>query len=366
MRNLDFGEYYSVLSPFKCAFHSDRMSTFLNGQFYDIKPVTVHLVPTLRCNHQCFFCTYGGLKDTEDRMSIDKTTMSRSLIYKTIDQLAENGVKGVIFSGGGEPTLYAHLTDAMKYCIERGMEVAINTNGHFIKENLIHDLIKINPTYIRISLNSGSGIVQKLTTGVDDFKLILENIEKLIFLKREMGATTDISIGYVVNVLNVNDLRNLAEVLLEMEEKMYSRYSIENGLYSLQIRPVSNYENSKHIRSEAMKQVASYLKNQYGESYEKEYYDFMLNGAQCSTRVLKLALNIIENDLIPRFQNSSNIKIVYPRQKYLDLIDKRTRSYDVCLSCPGFFLSGQMVTCTIASNGLGLRGLKSEIFKQIR
>jgi radical SAM protein with 4Fe4S-binding SPASM domain len=190
--------------------------------------------------------------------------------------------------------------------------------------------------YIRISINAGSNTVQKLTTGVDDFDLVLHNVEKLIEYKEKIKSSTDISIGYVVNVLNLNDLEKLSGILLRMEEQMQAAYGIKQSIFSLQIRPVSNYENSKHIDQKALNAAGAYLKDHYGASFEEEYYDFMLSGAQCSKRTLKAALDTIENVLIPKFSLKSNIRIVYPRQKYIDLIGKGERGYDRCLSCPWF------------------------------
>ena len=262
--------------------------------------------------------------------------MAPFLIYKVLDQLALNNVRGVIFTGGGEPAVYPDLIPAMRYGLNKGMDIAINTNGHFSNEKMIRDLIGLNLRYIRISLNAGSNIVQKLTTGVDDFDLVLRNVEKLIEYKEKIKSCTDISIGYVINVLNLHDLVKLSEILLKLEERMRMAHGIEQSIFSLQIRPVSNYENSKHIDQKALRTAGAYLRDHYGVSFQQEYYDFMLSGAQCSERTLKAALDTIENVLIPRFSIKSNIRIVYPRQKYIDLIGKGERGYDQCRSCPWF------------------------------
>lgn len=332
MKNDHFGKRYSVLSPFKCTYYPDRMKKIASGEFDQIAPVTAHLVPTLRCNHRCFFCTYGKLKDADDKAG--KITMEAEKMFSAIDHLKKAGVKGVIFTGGGEPTCYPHLIEAMQYAKQSGLEIAINTNG-LMKESLITELIRVEPTYIRISLNAGSRIVEKLTTGVDDYPIVLRNIETMVALKHQLHTRTDISIGYVVNVLNVNDLMNLAETLLEMERRFEQR-GIVNGLFSLQIRPVSNYENSKHIMPETIEDPANYLEHQVGMEEKLEFLDFMQNGAQCSAKTLEKALEIIEGKLIPLFDRQSKIKIVYPRQKYIDLIHKTGRRYDRCLSCPWF------------------------------
>jgi MoaA/NifB/PqqE/SkfB family radical SAM enzyme len=308
------------------------MKKIASGEFDQIAPVTAHLVPTLRCNHRCFFCTYGKLKDADDKAG--KITMEAEKMFSAIDHLKKAGVKGVIFTGGGEPTCYPHLIEAMQYAKQSGLEIAINTNG-LMKESLITELIRVEPTYIRISLNAGSRVVEKLTTGVDDYPIVLRNIETMVALKHQLHTRTDISIGYVVNVLNVNDLMNLAETLLEMEQRFEQR-GIVNGLFSLQIRPVSNYENSKHIMPETIEGPANYLEHQVGMEEKLEFLDFMQNGAQCSAKTLEKALEIIEGKLIPLFDRQSKIKIVYPRQKYIDLIHKTGRRYDRCLSCPWF------------------------------
>lgn len=332
MKNDRFGGRYSVLSPFKCTYYPDRMKKIEAGEFDQIAPVTAHLVPTLRCNHRCFFCTYGKLKDADDKAG--KITMEAEKVFSVIDNLKKAGVRGVIFTGGGEPTCYPHLIEAMRYAKQSGLEIAINTNG-VMKQSLISELIRVEPTYIRVSLNAGSRIVQRLTTGADDYQIVLRNIETMVAFKHQLHTRTDISVGYVVNVLNVNDLMDLAETLLEMEQRL-ERRGIVNGLFSLQIRPVSNYENSKHMMPESIEGPANYLEHHVGMEEKLEFLDFMQNGAQCSAKTLQKALKIIEEKLIPLFDRQSKIKIVYPRQKYLDLMHKTGRRYERCLSCPWF------------------------------
>ncbi|MEA5049454.1 MAG: radical SAM/SPASM domain-containing protein [Eubacteriales bacterium] len=332
MKDDYFGRRYSVLSPLKCTYYPDRMKKIETGEFHQIAPVTAHLVPTLKCNHRCFFCTYGKLKDSDDKAG--KITMEAEEVFSAIDSLKKAGVRGVIFTGGGEPTCYPHLIEAMLYAKKNGLEIAINTNG-LMKESLITELIRVEPTYIRVSLNAGSRIVQKLTTGVDDYQIVLKNIETMVELKHRYHTRTDISVGYVVNVLNVDDLMNLAETLLEMERRL-ERKGIVNGLFSLQIRPVSNYENSKHILPQTIEGIADYLEQHMGGEKRLEFFDFMQNGAQCSAKTLEKALKIIEEELIPLFDRKSKMKIIYPRQKYLDLIHRTGRRYNRCLSCPWF------------------------------
>ena len=57
-----FGEHYGALVPTKWMYHEDPVEKLIEGNYWDISPITAQLVPTLNCTHKCYFCTYGGAK----------------------------------------------------------------------------------------------------------------------------------------------------------------------------------------------------------------------------------------------------------------------------------------------------------------
>lgn len=335
-QSLDFTQdNYQPLSPYKCFTHVDRMRQFIDEPF-GIAPVTAHLVPTLYCNQRCYFCTYGQYKE-KGRMT--GLQMTRTEVLRCIDQLAEVGVKGIIFTGGGEPTLFPGLVEAMAYARQKGLDVALNTNGYRLDGALLAGILSCHPTYIRVSFNAGKALTQKLVTGRDNFDEVLKNIEQFAEMKAQHSPQTDLSIGYVVNIVNLHEMMDFLDQMIQVEARVAAKTGVEKPIYSLQFRPVSNFEHSKHIAdSRRIDALLSHVDDLYGGAYRNELADFIRNGDQPSPKTMGCALKIIENDLIPvlRKNHPSNMKIVYPRQKFSDLIAGRDKPYDRCLSCPWY------------------------------
>ncbi|MEM2971544.1 MAG: radical SAM protein [Candidatus Bathyarchaeia archaeon] len=122
-----------VYTPIKFLFHDENVKKVLRGDFYSVTPVTAQIVPTLQCNFRCPRCTYGQIK-MELMKSCKKIQMSYKELCLIIDRLCEGGIKGVVFTGGGEPTCYRHLPDGIKYAKEKKLEVGLFTNGSLLTD----------------------------------------------------------------------------------------------------------------------------------------------------------------------------------------------------------------------------------------
>jgi len=328
-------ENYQPLSPFKCLQHEDRLEQFLDDP-YLVTPVTAHLVPTLYCNQRCYFCTYGQYKEKGRNIGLQ---MSLAEVKRCIDQLAVVGVRGVIFTGGGEPSLFPYLVEAMTYARSFGMDVALNTNGYRCSDGLMEGILSCKPTYIRISFNSGHPYTQKLVTGRNNFHQVLQNIERFAKRKSQLAPETDLSVGYVVNIVNLHEMMDFLGTMVMMERRVVRATGVEGPIYSLQFRPVSNFEHSKHTTdSKRIDALLDFIHNRYGKSDRDELAKFIHNGDQPSPKTMERALSIIENELIPALQRDtrSKIKIVYPRRKFSDLITGLEKPYERCLSCPWY------------------------------
>ena len=326
---------YQPLSPYKCLQHEDRMAQFMSNCF-SVTPVTAHLVPTLYCNQRCYFCTYGQYKEKGKTPGLQ---MTKSEMMSCIDQLAAMGIKGIIFTGGGEPTLYPHLVEGMTYARSLGVDVALNTNGYRLSDSLMTGILNCNPTYIRVSLNNGRALTQKLVTGRDNFTQVLTNIERLAERKTQLSPETDLSIGYVVNIVNLHEMMFFLEEMVQIEQRVAAATGVEAPIYSLQFRPVSNFEHSKHIADRTrVDALLGYMEDLYGGAYRDELANFIRRGDQPSAQTMGRALQIIEDELIPALirDHQSKIQVVYPRRKFSDLIAGSEKPYEKCLSCPWY------------------------------
>ncbi len=87
--------------------------------FDEPRPLTCHILLTTACNYDCDGCFYR--KGVSMQIPFDR------LVY-LLEDLAFEGVYSVAF-GGGEPTLYPKLNEAVNEAKKRGLYVAVTTNG---------------------------------------------------------------------------------------------------------------------------------------------------------------------------------------------------------------------------------------------
>lgn len=133
-----------LLNSKKILFHYGKLLEDISKGKTDFSPVSIEVHPTAVCNHRCIHCSYK--ERNEARNSISQEVMSQ-----LVDSIIKMGVRGVYFSGGGEPTLYPHLADHISKLHANGIECAIITNGsYFAEAGLISIADKLN--YIAISV----------------------------------------------------------------------------------------------------------------------------------------------------------------------------------------------------------------------
>lgn len=298
-------------------YHEDRVDRVLDGDFYSVKPVTVQLSPSLSCTHRCYFCSYGK---TKKDLAGYPQFMEWDLMQRVVDELSKFGVKAITFTGGGDPTTYDRLIDAMEYCkrINPKLDIGLFTNGNLLNKEFIGRFVDLNPLFVRVSLNSGSSAVQRLVAGVDDFEKVIGNIEDLARNKVERQSQLDVSVGFVVNVVNYSDLERLAERLKEME-----------GVSSFRVRPIVNYENSKIEDSKIREKIIDYFNSRnLDQRYLKAFNSYM-NGEQNPSWLRDEADQAAKN--VAAILEKSGIELFYAGSKFKDLASSGQRSYPRCL-----------------------------------
>lgn len=123
--------------------HLDAMEKFQKEKLGT--PIVLHIMPTSVCNLKCKFCS---VKDrvTKEILDLDK------VIKPTVDELTKRGLKAVIISGGGEPTLYPKFEELINYLKSKNLEIGLITNGTLLTkyDNSLWEKF----SWIRISINT--------------------------------------------------------------------------------------------------------------------------------------------------------------------------------------------------------------------
>lgn len=174
--------------------HMDRVLAFQRGEV--VPPVTMELDMTDRCNHECPKCA-GGRGDGH----LDLETATDWLL-----QMSEYGVRGVIFTGGGEPLLNDMTVRAIECTSDWGMDVGLITNGGPLNCDLQSTTVAIQHLvgackWIRVSLDAADSLMYTQTHGTlrEEFYSVRESIGRLAERKRVTSNDCTIGVSYMVN-----------------------------------------------------------------------------------------------------------------------------------------------------------------------
>ncbi len=350
-------------SKWKLGFHPDRINALIENRLDEIAPITVHFAPTLRCNHDCYFCTYGCAKKGRE-----KTQMTLAEAEKYLEELHDIGVKGVIFTGGGDPCMHKDLYQMCLKCYELGLHFSLNTNGLGLNAELSKKILELNPVYIRMSINSGSREVQKLMAGVDDFEIVMNNYEMLLRNKIETGSDSSISVAYVVGIANYTDVEVLADRLYEIEKRLEDNYHIKPQV-NFTVRPIYNYEGSKSFNKKIMSAISDYLAAR-SSGDEKLFHSFMYDGVQTPQYILDNALKIIKDTKERLVRKGSAITVCFPEIKFEMLDTVQRKPYKQCfgLHYYGFvWPDGRLFPCVekAGTDGCEIGSLKTSSAREI-
>jgi sulfatase maturation enzyme AslB (radical SAM superfamily) len=167
-------------------------------------PNEVSWLITNQCNLRCMHCGNTSRAKLENEMSKDEC-------FDFIDQCAELNVF-VLNISGGEPFLKENLFEILSYARKKNIEVGITTNGTLIDNEIIHDIKKIDPFNVHVSLDGIGKVHDDFRNEAGVFNLV-ENCIKL-FQKNKIsfGITTSIT------KKNFHDLDNVKDYIKKNKE----------------------------------------------------------------------------------------------------------------------------------------------------
>ncbi|MBU2051226.1 MAG: radical SAM protein [Gammaproteobacteria bacterium] len=172
--------------------HIDVLSKWKAGE--SIQPINVEIHLTERCNCKCVYCHYA--KSVEN-MDIKK-------FARIVKILANNGTKSISLSGGGEPSVHKDIAKAIEIIHGVNLDAAMVTNLIVTPEIYTNHLKYF--TWVRISIDSADAETYKRIRGVNKFDTVVENIRKIISIKKTSGAQTTIGLQSVICKSNINSI----------------------------------------------------------------------------------------------------------------------------------------------------------------
>ena len=241
--------------------HIDRVNDWLSG--CNPPPITVEIDMTNLCNHKCPECVSSYF-----RMP-DASSLSKELSSRIIGELKEAKIRGLIFTGGGEPLCNVYTIGAVELAKGFGLDIGFITNGALLDKDAGRTLLNCC-TWIRISVDASDEVMFQKTHGMNgkEFKLILENVKELANIKRQTGSSCTIGVGYLTSEATISGMTDAAKVC--------SRMNVDY----IQFRPMQIHHGGKfdYHWADADKHIEECLKysrNGYKVLFSRHKYDMM-------------------------------------------------------------------------------------------
>jgi len=319
----------------KWLYYPDRVDCVKKGDFRDVMPVSVQLIPSLYCNFSCPHCCYGCSKDNIQSKGERKSMiMDDAAMSVIIERLGDAGIKGIVFTGGGEPTLHPRLVDGMRVAAKRGIKIGLFTNGSVLTKSRINQILELEPTFVRVSLDAGTSTVHRLIHGYyrkrSHLPKVLENIELLAKGKLSLNVNTTIGVGTCVEPVNLYDLVEVAHRLREI-----AQHNPVGGIDYLVFRPTVNYFGGKYLR--AAQPLLDYVKENLPGYYEA-YHNYLYRGQQLPARLFEQAGEIISGDVSQALANTG-IRVLNLRTKMLG-VSQSSHPFQKCRASPWYIFVG--------------------------
>ncbi|MFH1453393.1 MAG: radical SAM protein [Armatimonadota bacterium] len=188
----------------KLFFHPDKVNKLLaiarapKFKFDTSYPVSVELSLTNKCNLKCIWCVDWHLRKS------NKKEIKFEILKKLILDLAHGGTRGITIEGGGEPTVYSHFKDLMKFINNVDIKFGLITNGVLIPYS--DSVEKFEWIRISLDVDNAENYAKYKKGNKKDYNKIFSNIEKLV---NRSNKKTVVGVSYIAtkyNLLFINDV----------------------------------------------------------------------------------------------------------------------------------------------------------------
>ena len=198
----------------KLIFHPGRVSQWLQGE--NIYPIYVEIAPSGSCNHRCIFCAL-------DYLEYKPVFLDKDLILKNLRDMAEKGVKSVMYAGEGVPLINKSTPELVNQTKALGIDVAMSSNGVLFSKEAASECLG-SFTWVRFSVNAGTaGTYQQVhRCRLGDFERIIQNLSDAVEVKRSKGLSTTIGVQLLLIPENFEEVFTLARTVKEIGVDYFS------------------------------------------------------------------------------------------------------------------------------------------------
>ena len=215
----------------KLILHPTRVSKWYEAEddwkkLKKIYPIYVEISPYGGCNHRCTFCAL-------DYMGYSNIALDFDILKNSIINMAQKGVKSLMFAGEGEPLLFKNLDLIVEHCSKVGIDSSLTTNFVPIRKNNVEKFVQ-NCSWIKVSLNAGTkqNYAKIHRANEQDFDTVIQNLKDAVAYKKQNNLKCTIGVQMLLLPENKDEAVILAKTVKDI------------GVDYLVIKPYSQHLSS--------------------------------------------------------------------------------------------------------------------------
>lgn len=190
----------------KIFLHKEKIESLLRDELpmpvcFEIDPADGY------CNQNCIDCSYASSRHGILRL------IDRTLLLKTLPELASGDVKSVEWVGGSEPLLNPDISMFIREAKGCGLRCGIITNGGGLLPRIYKNILSGDLDYVRISLDAATPEVYQVVHGSGQFKKVLAQLREIM----HRGADPSLfGISYRIMEDNIPDIALASKMMSEI------------------------------------------------------------------------------------------------------------------------------------------------------
>jgi len=195
------------------------------------KPRELVLEVSTRCNFHCIHCfRYAAIGFRYVDLDLESF---KGIIRNAV----KSGVRKLVFTGWGEPTVNPYILDMLGYAKKRGLYVTLNTNGTLLHE-LAKDIVGLGVDELYVSIDAVDVELYERIRKPGDLSIVSRGLERLFEYKQNYGSRRPVVKAiFTVNRLNVEGITKVLDYAAgaSVQEVYLSLYiPYEGGLEGIQ------------------------------------------------------------------------------------------------------------------------------------
>ncbi len=166
---------------------------------------------TNSCNLRCSFCEIHYVHTKFPKIHSNIVDLET---FKKFDPWLKTLYQLEFFGSIGEPRLNPDFAKIVEYVKDNyGTRLFLNTNGTMLNcEMIVNTLINYGFDDVLVSLHAANEETYRKLIG-GDFKKVLENVRKLVYMKRHLGADKPlVGIAFALNKCNAVDVEDFVNM----------------------------------------------------------------------------------------------------------------------------------------------------------